>query len=393
MAHDVFISYSSNDRKIVEAVSHYLEQNRIRCFVAYRDIPKAFVWAKAITEAIESCRLMVVIFSEHFNRSEQVDREIEMCMEEGKPILTFRIQNASFTGAKKYYLKNINWIDAFPDPGNSFGELLKSILALLPDRVSDIDTEKQKKAEGKAANEAQARKEAEEKAANEAQARKEAEEKAEKDRRKTVETEEQIIEGNDSDYSIGIKHYKNQNYSEAVEWFLKAAVLGDANAQNQLGLMYEKGQGVKKDYSKAFEWYSKSADQGNTSAQYNLGVIYKEGRGVKRDYTKAVEWYSKSAEQGNANAQYDLGIMYEKGRGVTRDYTKAIEWYSKAGEQGFIKAQSHLGDMYYYGFEVNKDYLKAIYWYTKVTNQGEGWTLGWAQARVKELNKKLNKLN
>jgi len=116
MAHDVFISYSSNDKKIVEGLSAYLEQNGIRCFVAYRDIPRGVVWAKAITEAIENTKLMVAVFSEHFNRSEQVDREIELCAEEKKPILPFKIQDTAYTGVKKYYLKNINWIDAFPDP-------------------------------------------------------------------------------------------------------------------------------------------------------------------------------------------------------------------------------------------------------------------------------------
>lgn len=141
MEHDVFISYSTKDQKIVEGLSAYLEQNGIRCFVAYRDIPRGVVWAKAITEAIENCKLMVVVFSEHFNRSEQVDREIEMCMEEGKPILTFRIQDTAFTGVKKYYLKNINWIDAFPNPQACFGELLKSVKALLPERTERACTE------------------------------------------------------------------------------------------------------------------------------------------------------------------------------------------------------------------------------------------------------------
>ena len=69
MAHDVFISYSTIDQKITEGLSAYLEQNGIRCFVAYRDIPRGVVWAKVITEAIENCKLMVVVFSEHFNRS------------------------------------------------------------------------------------------------------------------------------------------------------------------------------------------------------------------------------------------------------------------------------------------------------------------------------------
>ena len=137
MAYDVFISYSSKDQKIVEGLSAYLEQNGIRCFVAYRDIPKGIVWAGAITEAIEDCKMMVVVFSEHFNQSDQVDREIEMCSEEKKPILTFKIQDAAFNKVKKYYLKNINWIDAFPNPEECFGKLLESVSKLLSDSMPE----------------------------------------------------------------------------------------------------------------------------------------------------------------------------------------------------------------------------------------------------------------
>jgi hypothetical protein len=131
MNHDVFISYSSKDQKVVEALSHYLEERGIRCFVAYRDIPKGKVWATVITEAIENCQMMVVVFSKDFNISEQVDREIELCAEEKKPILTFRIQDEAFKGAKKYYLKNLNWIDAFPNPNDCFQNLFESIGRLL----------------------------------------------------------------------------------------------------------------------------------------------------------------------------------------------------------------------------------------------------------------------
>lgn len=131
MNHDVFISYSSKDQKVVEALSHYLEERGIRCFVAYRDIPKGKVWATVIAEAIENCQMMVVVFSKDFNISEQVDREIELCADEKKPILTFRIQDEAFKGAKKFYLKNLNWIDAFPNPNECFQYLYESIGKLL----------------------------------------------------------------------------------------------------------------------------------------------------------------------------------------------------------------------------------------------------------------------
>ena len=131
MKYDVFISYSSKDQKVVEGLCAYLEQHKICCFVSYRDIPHGVVWAKAIVDALEESRMMLVVFSENFNNSDQVDREIEIASEEKKPILTFRIADEAFKGAKKYYLKNLNWIDAFPHPEKTFGYVVENISALL----------------------------------------------------------------------------------------------------------------------------------------------------------------------------------------------------------------------------------------------------------------------
>lgn len=137
MKYDVFISYSSKNQKTVEAICAYLEQFKIRCFVAYRDIPKGVVWARAIVDALEESRMMVVVFSEEFNISDQVDREIELASEEGMPILTFRISDVDFKGAKKYYLKNLNWIDAYPNPEANFGGLLTNVAKLLDIELTD----------------------------------------------------------------------------------------------------------------------------------------------------------------------------------------------------------------------------------------------------------------
>ena len=140
MKYDVFISYSSHDQKVVEGLCAYLEQYKIRCFVAYRDIPRGVVWARAIVDALDESRMMVVVFSEHFNNSDQVDREIELASEDKKPILTFRISNDVFKGAKKYYLKNINWIDAFPNPEQVFGSVAENVATLLGIKLSTPST-------------------------------------------------------------------------------------------------------------------------------------------------------------------------------------------------------------------------------------------------------------
>ena len=129
--YDVFISYSSKDQKTVEDVCGYLERNGIRCFVAYRDIPKGTKWAKAIADALKDSKMMVAIFSEYFNLSEETDREIECAADRKMPILTFRLTNSKFEGLKWYFLQNLNWIDAFPDPNKSFGELYENVIRLI----------------------------------------------------------------------------------------------------------------------------------------------------------------------------------------------------------------------------------------------------------------------
>ena len=274
MKYDVFISYSSLDQKVAEGVCAYLEQHRIRCFIAYRDIPKGVVWAKYIVEALDESRMMVVVFSGNFNRSEQVDREIELASEDKKPILTFRIADEAFRGAKKYYLKNLNWIDAFPQPEQCFGSLCENVrsllgqsavvpppaarpAALMPDESTD--PEKQN--------------------------------------------------------SLGLKYDRGdgvpKDLTKAVYWYRKAAEQGYASAQNSLAVCYEFGKGVSKDLQQAFYWYRKAAEQGYATAQRNLADCYKNGEGVSKDFQQAVYWYRKAAQNGEFFSQRKLEALGE----------------------------------------------------------------------------------
>lgn len=89
-----------------------------------------------------------------------------------------------------------------------------------------------------------------------------------------------------------------------------------------------------------FSETKRDAEAGNADAQYNLGEMYESGDGVPKDSAKAVEWYQKAAAQGNAGAQSLLGVMYAFGEGVPKDSAKAVEWYQKAAAQGDTKAQN-----------------------------------------------------
>jgi hypothetical protein len=140
-------------------------------------------------------------------------------------------------------------------------------------------------------------------------------------------------------------------------------------AQFNLGLMYDKGQGVPQDYAEAAKWYRKAAEQGNAEAQYNLGMMYYAGQGVPQDHAVAAKWYRKAAEQGNASAQFNLGLMYDKRQGVPQNFPEAVKWYRKAAEQGNAEAQYNLGMMYFAGLGVPKDYALAHMWFHLSTSR------------------------
>jgi len=87
---------------------------------------------------------------------------------------------------------------------------------------------------------------------------------------------------------------------------------------------------------------------GDISAQYNLGIMYEKGQGVKQNYVIAAQFYEKAANQGDVSAQSKLGFMYVKGQGVKQNYIKAKELFKKAcdgGNEWSCKAYIKLNEM------------------------------------------------
>lgn len=138
---------------------------------------------------------------------------------------------------------------------------------------------------------------------------------------------------------------KSIDYAKAMKYSRIAAERGNTVAMNDIGLMYEKGQGVTKDDAEATRWYRKAAELGHASGQVNLGYMYDMGYGVTKDYAEAVKWYRKAAEQGQVQAQYNLGLCYQYGKGVSIDLTQAKYWFEKAAAQGFEKAKKQLEEL------------------------------------------------
>lgn len=132
MAHDVFISYSSKNKAIADAVCAGLEAERIRCWIAPRDILPGGNYGESIVHAMAACRVVVLVFSSATNTSPAVLREMERAMHHGLPIIPFRLEDIPMSPGLEFFLASCHWLDAMHPPmDRHIAKLVSATKALL----------------------------------------------------------------------------------------------------------------------------------------------------------------------------------------------------------------------------------------------------------------------
>ena len=174
-----------------------------------------------------------------------------------------------------------------------------------------------------------------------------------------------------SDYDTGLESAMSGDFKTALSIWIPLAKQGDPYAQNGLGMLYRRGDGVKKDSKEAAKWFQLSADQGFLMPMYSLGEMYEIGEGVSLDYRKSFELYSTAAENGLSDAQTTLGTWYESGHGgVKQDYKKSFEWYLLAAEQKDVFSMCRVAYRYEEGLGTRKNASKSLDYYNAVKALG-----------------------
>ena len=115
-----------------------------------------------------------------------------------------------------------------------------------------------------------------------------------------------------ADFNKGFTAYRNGDYATALKELTPLAEQGHSDAQYNLGLLYNNGQGVPQDYSTAVKWWTLSAEQGDADAQKALGLMYGLGKGVLKDNVYAHMWLNIAASNGDENASGNRDIMAER---------------------------------------------------------------------------------
>jgi hypothetical protein len=156
---------------------------------------------------------------------------------------------------------------------------------------------------------------------------------------------------------------KLSDFETAFDIWMPLAEKGNAEAQYNIAIMNEHGEGIPQNHTLAHEWMKKAADQHHPMAQYYLGIYLSNGIGVSVDKTSFHHWVVKSAENGVIPAQREVALNYKEGVGVPKDSRRAMYWFAVAALNKDLYGALELGNAFSNGQLVKRDRLRAYQWY------------------------------
>jgi TolB-like protein/cytochrome c-type biogenesis protein CcmH/NrfG len=134
-ASNVFVSYASQDVAVANTVCAALEAAGLPCWIAPRDVLAGESYAGAIVQAINSCRMLVLVLSKSAIDSPHVLREVERASSKKRPVLSIRMDASDLPPDLEYFLSANHWLDASGRP-------VEQILPALVESVRGRDTGK-----------------------------------------------------------------------------------------------------------------------------------------------------------------------------------------------------------------------------------------------------------
>ena len=182
-------------------------------------------------------------------------------------------------------------------------------------------------------------------------------------------------------FNLGTAYYNGDGVSlndiTAYAWFLLAQQYGSEPAQaavkrmsaevkgwqlssalETVGEMYLGGSDLPRDYSEAINWYRKAAQEGDAAVQIKLAKLLARPEGAQ-NYQEARHWCEEAAKQMFSPGAFCVGLMYERGLGVEQNLPEAAKWFNQAAQLGNAEAMSHLAEMYWKGSGVKLDRISA----------------------------------
>jgi len=133
VGHEVFISYSHQDKPTADAICNALESRSIKCWIAPRDILPGVNYQESIIDAIDTSLIMILVFSSFSNESPHVIRELTRAVGKKVIIIPFKIEEISPSKSMEYLISVPHWLDALTPPLERHIEELGNTVRILLD--------------------------------------------------------------------------------------------------------------------------------------------------------------------------------------------------------------------------------------------------------------------
>ena len=124
----IFISHSSTNAKLAEAICNKIEKNGHECFLAPRNIRLGHEYASEIVMGIDRSNAMLLILSKEALNSPHVLREIERAVSKSIPIIVYKIEEVELTKSMEYFLMTHQWIT---NPTGNYEDIIHCINCLV----------------------------------------------------------------------------------------------------------------------------------------------------------------------------------------------------------------------------------------------------------------------
>lgn len=150
------------------------------------------------------------------------------------------------------------------------------------------------------------------------------------------------------------------------------ALLGDAEALNDLGWLWLNGTRLKPEPLLARRLFKIAAVMGSSEALFNLAEQASYGKGVAVNPVLAIDFYEQAFEAGIPCAAQTLGSLYERGdEGVPADHGEAIIWYKRGAAEQDAMACFLLGRLALDESSTEYDRALGLYWLQWAAMKGQ----------------------
>ena len=188
--------------------------------------------------------------------------------------------------------------------------------------------------------------------------------------------------------AVGADFMGKKKYQESRRYHKMACENREFRSCAELGTIYVKGLGVKKDIKKALELYKKGCDGGDALSCNNAGMVYTLNL---KDNKKAFKYFNKAAQKYLALGLFNRGTSYFNGIGTQVNKEKAFEDFKMSCYEKNKNACTNLGIMFAYGNGIKRDLPRALQTFKLGCKYGDKKSCTYAKHIEKTIKKFTNK--